>query len=100
MSSIAYRLFGDLSRRWEKELSTFKELYDSAGLAEPFYVYLSKVLAALFFGAPIVFALSLLLHLRVLEMTLVRGALASVLLTAIYVVITLGLGLYLSLIHI
>ncbi len=94
MSFVAYRLFGRIAREWETQLEPFKLVYESSGFEEPFYVYLSKLIAVLVLGAPLVFALSLPFHVLILNIGWVRGVLASIVLAAAYVAGSLGLGLY------
>lgn len=95
MSFVAYKLFGGLARRWARRLPIFKLAYLSSGLAAPFHVYLSYFIAAAVAGSPLVFALSLPLHLAFMGLPFVRAVAASFILALIYVIAVLGLGLYL-----
>lgn len=95
MSFVAYKLFGGLARRWARRLPIFKLAYLSSGLAAPFHVYLSYFIAAAVAGSPLVFALSLPLHLAFMGLPFVRAVAASFILALIYAIAVLGLGLYL-----
>ena len=94
MSFIAYKLFGGISKRWEKNLPSFKAVYESSGFEDPFFIYLAKVLTVSFLGAPVVFALTLPLHMDIMKLPPLRSFLASLVLSAFYMIISMALGLY------
>ena len=94
MSFVNYKLFGSLAKQLEPQFTPFKLIYKSSGMKMPFIVFLSNVIGIPFFTFPVVLGSSLVIHLNILKLDIVRSLFASILLALIISISEFGVILY------
>lgn len=94
MYIVAYKLLGGLADRVANSLSFMRRIYLASGLSEPYEIYISLALFVTFFVSPLVFVISLFLHIFFLKMDFILALVASLLLFFVASMMVFTLFLY------